>query len=200
MKKAFKFMALALMAGALVVACSKDNDNDNSNPDPNPGQSSYSLTFGGQALDVAGYYSAAHGDVQGYHMWLFQCAQKAEGDQVFFPYYVAYFLGASKTEAQVYDIELYKETYLQDANGNMYGDWQLDKMNSLNCTAMDATTGVVSLVANASMYDLDEYVTILNELAGEGQVTEEMQNQAIEETTHQNVVLTLSNITFTAAE
>lgn len=204
MKKAFKFMALALMAGALVVACSKDNDNDNSNPDPNPGQSSYSLTFGGQALDVSGYAQGVHGDTQSGHVWLFQAAKAATAEDGIseFPFIVAYYLGTSTSNAQVAEIELYKDTYLQDANGNMYGDWQLNEVNSLNCTAMDATTGVVSLVSNTSMFDLNAYSTNLNDLMEEGQETptQEQMEQAMEDTPVQDMVLTLQNVTFTAVQ
>ena len=120
-------------------------------------QVSYNATFDGSALDIAGYSDfQTNGEV-----WLAQFAKQAEGTQVWFPYIVMWMQGNNTSNfavnTQMGAIELYKDTYYT-AGDQQYGDWQYYATASLNCSAMDLTTFMLSFTGAFTMYDLGEIV------------------------------------------
>lgn len=108
----------------------------------------WSATFEGVALDVAGFGDAmTNGQI-----FLFQCAKNAEGNSLYLPIVVNYLAGSSTSDAQVANMELYKDNYYT-YEGEQYGDWQFYAPNSINCTLFDLTTLTVSATMSCTMYD-----------------------------------------------
>ena len=169
MKKTLKFFALMMAACAtMFVACGdKDNDNDGGNggnggnggggEQPPALQTSWSASFDGEPLDIAGYSDF---QTNGEDLWLAQFASQAEGTTVYFPYIVMWMQGNATSNFSVYPsgaIELYKDTYYT-AGTSQYGDWQYYATNSITCSALDLSTLVVSFTGTFTMYDLGEIV------------------------------------------
>lgn len=171
MKKAFKIFGMILLAGAVMcTACSKDDDDNTTttnnggnnggnggNGGGQPANTTWSASLDGDVLDIAGYSDfQTNGE-----LWLAQFAQNAEGDNVYFPYIVAWFQGNSTSTFAVYpnrSIELYKDTYYTDNSDNQYGDWQYYATNSLTCSALDLTAYRASFSGSFTMYDLGDIV------------------------------------------
>ena len=110
----------------------------------------YSVSFDGTPLDVAGY---SDGGCRSDGVWLFQCAQRAEGTQVWFPYLVMWMQGTNANNFVISNgTELYKDAYYE-LNGNQYGDWQLKNVDNINVTECDLTTGKLSMTVSMTMYD-----------------------------------------------
>lgn len=147
-------------------------------------QPTFNATLNGQALDL-GWYDAACADLTsqaGSWMWLFQAAQRAEGQSVYFPYIVTYFLGHSTATMSLYAHELYEQTYWE-AGDQQYGDWQQYDEGTLNCTAIDLTTHTLSLTMSCTMYYLTDVVQ--NGAQTDGS-----------DATHAPFAMTLNNIAF----
>lgn len=147
-------------------------------------QPSYAATLDGTALDVAGYSDAQCAAQEGSYIFLFQCAKKAEGTTVHFPYLVNYLAGSTTTDMAIASIELYEETYYT-ANEEDYGDWQYYRSgaSSINCTALDLTTYTMSATMSMTMYSLTDVVE--NGASTDGS-----------DATHATLALTLSNMTY----
>lgn len=180
MKNIFKFMGIALMASALLVACNKDKENENTDTTPAPVQASYSITFNGEVQNNLEYASAmTNGEV-----WAFQAALRAEGNSVYFPYFVFYFVTEDGVLSPFTEYtEAYIETYYT-LDGSNYGDWQVEDVETFNVSKLDATARVLSLDADYLMYSLTDYI---DSTIADGQ----------ERTT--NLVLNLTNYEFAAA-
>lgn len=148
---------------------------------------SYSATFDGTALDVAGYSDAQCANQGGSYIFLFQCAKQAEGTSVYFPYLVNFLVGSTTTDMAVQSMELYKDTYYT-AGENNYGDWQYyrEGTNTINCTALDLTSYTMSATMSVTMYSLTDVVE--NGAQTDGS-----------DATKATVALTLSNMTYTLA-
>ena len=147
-------------------------------------QVSYNATFDGSALDIAGYSDfQTNGE-----LWLMQFAKQAEGTQVYFPYLVMWMQGTTTSNFSVYPnkaIELYKDTYYTDSQGNNYGDWQYYATNSINCTTLDLTDLMASFTGAFTMYDL-------------GEIVHETHEQPAD-CTQKTLAVTVTNATFTMA-
>lgn len=200
MKNIFRLMGVALLACSMImVSCKKDDEKDEGGQGGGGGQttSSYSVTFDGTALDVAGFSSAqtaynANYDVQ---IWLFQCAMRAEGQTVYFPYAVTYLYGSTTAEMEG-TTELYKDTHYT-AGDESYGDWQCDEIKSVNFTTVDLTSYKLSGTLVTSNYDLGEYIEGISNLPEDA--TEEDEAAVLAGCTHKDVALTLNNVAFTPA-
>lgn len=122
-------------------------------PDP-----TWAVTLDGTALNVNGWHGATY--YPSYGVWLFQCAQRAEGTSVYLPYFLCGFMGTSASElglVQAYPPELYNETFYE-AGEEQYGDWQFKSLNNINCTKLDITEYVMSVTLSATMYWLTDMV------------------------------------------
>lgn len=161
MKNIFKLMGIALMSCSLMVACGDDDKStdtpDTPTPDPRPAVTTWGATFNGEALDISGYSDAQCGNNQSLgFVYLWQTAQRAEGQSVYFPYIVMWLQGEETVD--VYSLELYKDTYYTSQDGTQYGDWQLeDGTANINVTALDVTTHTMSANIDATMFELGDY-------------------------------------------
>ena len=120
-------------------------------------QSTWSLTFDGSALDVSGF---SDWQTNGQGTILLQCASSAEGNSVYFPYFVAWLSGTSTSNLAVNEqggVELYKDTYYT-AGEDQYGDWQYYSTNNMNCTVLDMTANTLSFTMALTMYNLGNIV------------------------------------------
>ena len=118
---------------------------------------SYSVTFEGTALDVAGYghgwYLQNNGD-----NWIFEAASHIEGNRVSFPYLVLWMTGSNPNALTVSSsTELYKDTYYESGE-NQYGDWQFKSVDNMNCTELDLTALKLSMTTSVTMYYLTDMV------------------------------------------
>ncbi len=147
-------------------------------------EASYAATFDGTALDVAGYSDAQCANQNGSYVFLFQCAQNAEGTTVYFPYLVNYLTGTSTTDMAVQSMELYKDTYYTSGDDN-YGDWQYYRAgtNTVNCTALDLTSYTLTATMSVTMYSLTDVVE--NGAQTDGS-----------DATHKTLALTLTNMSY----
>lgn len=147
-------------------------------------QPSYVVTFDGTALDVAGWHQAVYVNQEGTYLFVFQCAKRAEGTQVYFPYFVNQLVGSTTTDMGLYNTELYKDNFYT-AGENQYGDWQLYRNgnHTVNCTALDLTTATMSVTMSAEMYSLTDVVD--NGAATDGS-----------DATHKMLAMTLTNMTY----
>ena len=164
MKKTLKLFALMMAACAtMFVACGeKDNDNDNGGGNggggDQPQTTSWSATFDGQPLNVAGY-----GDFQtdGEYIFLAQMAKRADGNSVYFPYITMWMQASDAEDVEVIPeyggVELYKDTY-HTVGTSQYGDWQYYSTEDISCSAFDMTTFTASLTGTFTMYYLTEIV------------------------------------------
>ena len=193
MKNIFKFLGIALMAGAMMVACDKNEGTEGNDTTPTPTPTpdpvaAWAATFDNTSLDVAGYAEGIYlNDVdenqEPYTLWVFQAAKSEESGRVAFPYIVSYLTGEAAADVDIADLELYKDTYYTAGN-NQYGDWQLYNVEALNCTALDMTKHMMSFNTTCTMYSLTDIV-------------EEVAEDA-EGCTKATLSLTASNIVYTA--
>ncbi len=144
----------------------------------------YNATFDGSTLDIAGWNDfQTNGE-----LWLLQFAQAAEGTVVSFPYLVMWMQGTNTDNFSVYQngaIELYKDTYYEDNQGNKYGDWQFYETETMNCTNLDLTNLMLSFTGSFTMYDL-------------GNIVDETAEDPAD-CTHKTLNVTVSNATFEMA-
>lgn len=148
---------------------------------------SYGVTFEGAALDVAGFSDAQFATNGTDYAWLFQCANRAEGTSVFFPFMVVWMDGATPNALNVNSrTELYKDTYYEASNNTKYGDYQFKSMDNMNCTELDLTANKMSMTASLTMYNLGDLVNGTAENAAECSTAA--------------VAVTLQNIVFTEAQ
>ena len=112
MKNIFKLLAIAFVAGGMMVACGNNNGDD---PDPEPEPepvAAWAANFDGASIDIQALVDASCGyqssqDGTQYDLWNFQAASKIEGTSVYFPYLVNYMMGESASEFAVADLELF---------------------------------------------------------------------------------------------
>lgn len=189
MKNIFKLLAIAFVAGGMMVACGNNNGDD---PDPEPEPepvAAWAANFDGASIDIqalagasCGYQSSQDGTQ--YYIWNFQAANKVEGTTVYFPYLVNYMQGESASEFAVADLELFKDTYYE-LSGYPYGDWQYYSTNSVNCSKMDLTKHMLSYTLNATMWSLTDMVNGV---------------ESQDDCTQKPLALTVSNVTFEASK
>ena len=120
----------------------------------------WSITFNGTPVDVAGWSHGYHWTEQGTDVWVFQAASHEEGGMVSFPYMIMYLAGGSPNALQVLNYtEFYKETYYTDSENNKYADYQFKSMDNMNCTELDLTALKMSMTTSCTFYDLGEVVS-----------------------------------------
>ena len=145
---------------------------------------SYSVTFDGSPLDVAGFSDAQC--LPDGSAWLFQCAKQAEGTRVFFPFFQLWMQGNTPNALTVTNMtELYKETYYE-AGENQYGDYQFSSMDNINCTELDLTAYKMSMTTSLTMYNLGDIVSGAAQTAAECSTA--------------TVAVTLQNMVYTPVE
>ena len=145
---------------------------------------SYSVTFDGSPLDVAGFSDAQC--LPDGSAWLFQCAKQAEGTRVFFPFFQFWMQGNTPNALTVTNMtELYKETYYE-AGENQYGDYQFSSMDNINCTELDLTAYKMSMTTSLTMYNLGDIVSGAAQTAAECSTA--------------TVAVTLQNMVYTPVE
>ena len=116
-------------------------------------QATFSVTFNGTPLNM-GWADAQCATNGTDWAWLFQAAEHAEGQQVYFPFIKLWMSGATPNALTVtQQTELYKDTYYE-ASGNYYGDWQFKSMDNMNCTELDLTACKMSMTTSCTFYDL----------------------------------------------
>ena len=147
-------------------------------------QPSYSVTFDGSPLDVAGFSDAQC--LPDGSAWLFQCANRAEGTLVYFPFLKLWMQGNTPNALTVNNMtELYKETFYE-AGENKYGDYQFKSMDNMNCTELDLTAYKMSMTTSLTMYNLGDIVSGAAQTAAECSTA--------------TVAVTLQNMVYTPVE
>ncbi len=123
---------------------------------PAPQEFSATLTFGDTAYTLT--YAVARYYTQ-YQVMELALASRGEGDYVYFPYFLGYIAGYSVGtyyNEPEYLPELYLTTFINDNDGNYYGDWQYYDNYTATITAVDSTAGTISGTFSATMYSLTE--------------------------------------------
>lgn len=162
MKNIFKIMGIAVLACGMMVACNKpeeDNNNNNDNGGGNNNQQEqqdvYTLLWGGETPTIQYVGAKTNGQA-----WLFEAADHAEGNSVYFPYFCVYLTGSNASDITFNTgyTEVYEETYYT-YQGSDYGDWQFDDESDqvLNVTALDATNYKMSANMAITFYSLTDY-------------------------------------------
>ena len=147
-------------------------------------QPSYSVTFDGSPLDVAGFSDAQC--LPDGSAWLFQCANRAEGTLVYFPFLKLWMQGNTPNALTVNNMtELYKETFYE-AGENKYGDYQFKSMDNMNCTELDLTAYKMNMTTSLTMYNLGDIVSGAAQTAAECSTA--------------TVAVTLQNMVYTPVE
>lgn len=146
-------------------------------------ENSHSAIFDNAPLDISGYSDF---QTNGEGIWLAQFASYAEGTSVHLPYLVMWMQGDATSNFAINvdygAIELYKDTYYEDNQGNQYGDWQYYATDNMSCTALDMTSLTVSFNGSYTMFDLGDIVNGA---------------EAPAECTHKTLSITVNNATFT---
>ena len=151
MKNIFKFMGIALVASAMMVACSGDEEEVIENE--------YTLTWDG-TVQYPGYASAFNraGSL------IFQAAAGEENNNLKLPVYTVYMEGETADDMLIDDVntEVALEGWYPDNDGNLHADWPLEDEDItpqvFEVTAFDATTKVMSATASLTFYSLDDYL------------------------------------------
>ncbi len=205
MKNIFKMMGIALLACSMImVSCKKDDDSNNEGGQGGGGQETtevWSASIDGTAIDVSGYHSGACGYNSNQDLvWLFQTAKRAEGQNVYFPYIISYFFGATADDAQISSVELYKDTYYSLGDED-YGDYQVRELLSFNVSNLDATSHKLSATFSVKMYEFGAYMQYWQSVDEEDPRTDEEINEAAKDAgTNLTLGVSLSNIKFTFTE
>ncbi len=235
MKNIFKFMGIALMACSLTfVSCSKDENEDTPNDPQNPQNpvnpeqpASYTLTVDGVNPNW-GYVSAKAYDQDGqWGMGAFQAAVSMSNDNVQFPYFFTVFYAAKNNQTGEnlmvlcdfldnvqYATELYYEEALDDGQGNMMGDYQLEDITNYNFGTFDATKHTISCSYSLVMYEYMAWQTAIQEaITAAGYTVADWNNGVIPQeerqamaaaadaaANHANVEFSLTNYPFVVAE
>lgn len=159
MKNIFKLMGIALMAGALMVACNPDdpdpidtNPNPGPGPQPQPQENVISITWGGEAQNpgvVDAYmYSSAN------TVYMLNAAKGLQNDSYEFPIFrfgfdldenpqygcalTAQYLYGQQQQVdgnQLWPTDVVETSYFQSQssqNMGIIGDWMLDKYTGAN--------------------------------------------------------------------
>lgn len=178
MKNIFKFMGLALVAGALMVACNPDpvepEDTTPVNPGPTPETPTLTIKWD-NAVQTLGFVDAYQSSEDARLFWL-EAAKGLNGNDYVFPAFVApLFNGGGGfyptycyqfTNRQtgdtilgntLYPTEVYNEGGM-DIEGDIYGDYQLAQydFNAINLT-FDANTLTLDGRYSCTMYDYQAY-------------------------------------------
>ena len=229
MKNIFKFMGIALMACSLtMVSCNKDDDDTNTPDTPDtPVAGSYTLKVNNENHNW-GYVNAKAYESQGqWGMSAFQAAVSMSNENVEFPYFFTVFYAGRNNqtgedlmalcdffENAQYATELYYQTALDDGNGGMMGDYQLDNITNYDFGTFDATNHTITCSYSLVMYDYMGWqyaLTAALEAAGytvqdwnSGAISdaerETIYNTADAETNKVNIEFALNNYAFVLAQ
>lgn len=171
MKNIFKFLSIALVAGAMMVACNPDNENGNTDttpvnpqPQPQPATPSASATFAGAEYNFpvqTGMYVASYG-ISAFDFFTSggSITEGMPGCEIYTSLTSAG-QGSATLDVSgsrpVLDgdpsvLEFYMNTYLSDQQGYAYGDWW-GETAEINMTAFDMDNGKASFTVNATMFD-----------------------------------------------
>lgn len=172
MKNIFKFMGIALMACSLtMVSCNKDDDDTNTPDTPDtPAAGSYTLKVNNENHNW-GYVDAKAYESQGqWAMSAFQAAVSMSNENVEFPYFFTVFYAGQNNqtgenlmalcdffENAQYATELYYQTALDDGNGGMMGDYQLDDITNYDFGTFDATNHTITCNYSLVFYNYMEW-------------------------------------------
>ena len=232
MKNIFKFMGIALMACSLTfVSCNKDDDDTNTPNTPDtpdtPEAGSYTLKLNNQSYNW-GYVDAKAYESNGqWGMSAFQAAVSMSNENVEFPYFFTVFYAGQNNQTgenlmalcdffqnAQYATELYYQTALDDGNGGMMGDYQLDNITNYDFGTFDATNHTITCSYSLVMYDYMGWqyaLTAALEAAGytvqdwnSGAISdaerETIYNTADAETNKVNIEFALNNYAFVLAQ
>ena len=178
MKNIFKFMGLALVAGALMVACNPDpvEPNDTTPNDTTPVTPASSVTIKwDNAVQTLGFIDAYQSDQDDRVFWL-DAAKGLNGNSYvwpefvaplfngtggFYPAYCYQFINQQTGDTTMGNVAYPTEVYNEggfEVNGELYGDYQLAQydFNSINLT-FDANTLTVSGRYSCTMFDYQAY-------------------------------------------
>ena len=170
MKKAFKVFAMALVASAMMFACTPDNGDDNNDPN-NPGGNEpkpekVSVTFGAVTWDAASvlaynyesglyYYAFSNADEQTLPITMAYVAQVTPGeisdtfDEENFSY----------TNDKIGSLDYYEEYILESSDGSAtFGDWWAESA-TVKINSYDATSLLINATINATMFSAYEAYT-----------------------------------------
>ena len=170
MKNIFKFMGIAMMACSLMVACGDKNEGENNDTTPvNPPAPSIAdginVTFNGTSWTAAVnnclYYAQ-------YEATQFSGAQTEDAYPIFDEIIYANAVGTT-TEVPTSQmaqfsnqthlwVEYYENMYLQDNNGDTYGDWWAAEATT-DIKAIDLTALTVTAVLEGTFFSAYEAFT-----------------------------------------
>lgn len=187
MKNIFKFMGIALMAGALMVACNPDPDPepepDTTPVNPQPVTPSINVTFG-TATWSAGVAQVSTANHAQYSIEEFYIAKEAQS-YPFIDMLITSVPGTYTIEAEhgtqyegtdssytywawpqsmeVYSFDYYEAQYVS-VGQSYYGDWRPYRV-VLNMGSFDLNTLTASFTINANMYDFYSwYYMVVNDV------------------------------------
>ena len=165
MKNIFKFLGIALMASALMIACEKDPQENNDTTPTTPEQPatpSVTVTLGSENYNFP-VQNAMY--VSSYNMTAFDffttggsITEGMPGCEIYTTLvapgqgtatFVASNMGLDGDPSVC---EFYENTYLTDNNGYAYGDWWADEA-SINMTVFNLDNAKASFTVNATMFD-----------------------------------------------
>ena len=169
MKKAFKLFAMALVAGAMMVACDPNDDPINPN-DSTPGNNGddntpdtplvegVKATFGAVAWDAASvqaynyqsglyFYAFSNADEQTFPIVMCYATQVTPGEltDTFDESTMGY------TNGKIGSLDYYEEYALSDGQGGSYGDWWAESATA-KINSYDATSLLIDADINANMF------------------------------------------------
>lgn len=196
MKNTFRFLALAFVAGALMLtACKKDND------DPTPG-TTVAVNFDGAQLPN-GYTNAMSVATDSksveYDFYMMTAKNgKINGQEIelTLPYTEMQFDNANRDFDDIWKmkhgdkwgidaLDLCKDQEGYTIEGKDYGEWTIDgDLIAYDVTEFDATTMNISYSTTASMASMKEYME------------DETESIRLSECTHKNITVNVSNLNF----
>jgi len=196
MKNIFKFLSIALMAGAMMVACGDDpvepTDTTPDTPQPPAVNHNIAITWDGAAAQI-GFKNATKDDsqLQDGSVITFEAAKGLVNDEYEFPAFIVNFVASNNNfgHASEWNISgsngdnyFPTEAYIEggiEINGNVYGDWALEQIVSGTETeAFDATALTVTADLTFSMYDFFYYYDLFTRYQN-GEVTEDEANELL---------------------
>lgn len=211
MKNIFKFLSIALVAGAMMVACDKEPENGTTdttgtetpdNPQPQVNHN-IDITWDGVAQQIG--YKNVTTDAQSLNnatVYMFEAAKGLTGDDYELPAFIFQFIGTSSDFGHAAEWQIGQdgstgqdyfptEAYIEGGvtiGENVVGDWSLNQLTAAENEAFDATANTISANIAATFYDFNFYYDVYTryqngELTQEEAVAEIQTNMPIKECT-----------------
>ncbi len=167
MKNIFKFMSMALVASALMVACGdKDDENTDTTPTPEPPTiaEGFNVTFDGNAWTPTTQNIRASEQYQAMLIMGYTGDnQMPMVDMMTYQYGVSEGSGTASEQGYtgdndaIYSLDYYDQGALfsvdsETGETSYYGDWWI-KEGTFSVTAFDATNLTMTATCNATMFD-----------------------------------------------